>query len=87
MPAILDCLNGQGGGLARGATEDLAKVQRVTPMRTSRRGNRGIYTDSLALSKCLHYILLGNLGKDTGQEFRLGMVVAASKALRMNELS
>lgn len=37
------------------------------------------FMDISALKRSLHYILLGNLGKDVGLEFRLGVVLVASK--------
>ena len=37
------------------------------------------FTDISALNRSLHYIQLGNLGKDMRLEFRLGALVAASK--------
>ena len=37
------------------------------------------FTDISALNRSLHYIQLGNLGKDMRLEFRLGVLVAASK--------
>lgn len=66
----MDCLTGdwQGGGLARGATEDGTQPQSVAQTRTSEHGNR----DCGHLSpkyKCLHYMLSEYLGKDMRLEF------------------
>lgn len=61
------------------ATKDLTWLQKVAQVRASCMVTEG-FIDISALKRNLHYILLGNLGKDMGLEFRSGVLVATSKS-------